>query len=299
MLTSSQLWLLRSIVVIGLTFSLAVGSNTSVFAEESDQPAAEEEAVVSPPPYSGGKTSTKPTDAETWAVIDPNTGDVLNITVCTPSVCGPGGSFGGKLRDAETGIVGDLVRQGSSSQGGWRSGGDTSVTHDRDTGSFVVKHRSGADSLTSSADSSTSFRITPQQGQDSKVSDIESTTTKRSGETSGTLRTYRSDHQDNTVDATIELPDLGERGSLLTYEVEARTSESNELPAALNQISFDVDALLMENGYVSSETTVDEGTGEETNAEVVDSSNDFVAAIREVVGGLVDWLSSLVGFGRD
>jgi hypothetical protein len=100
------------------------------------------------------------------------------------------------------------------------------------------------------------------------------------------------------VDATLELPDLGESGSLLAYEVEARTSESSERPAALDQISLDVDSLLMENGYVTTETTVDEETGEETSAEVVDSSSGFVVGIREVTRAVVEFFSSLIGFGQ-
>ena len=54
----------------------------------------------------------------------------------------------------------------------------------------------------------------------------------------------------------------------------------------------------MENGFVTSETTVDEETGEETSAEVVDSSDDFVVAIREVTRAVVEFFSSLLGFGE-
>ena len=161
-----------------------------------------------------------------------------------------------------------------------------------------------------SGDTTTRQRLVPSQtsrdenGQGrsynigSGIVDIETSTTKRSGDTSGTLRTYRSNQQDPTVDATLELPDLGERGSLLTYEVEARTTESSERPAALDRVALDVDSLLMENGYTATETTVDEETGEETTTQVVDSSSDFVVAIRDVTRAVVDFLSSLLGFGE-
>jgi hypothetical protein len=273
---NSQLWPLRLIAASGLAFLLVMGSYTSVFAEEAaSEPAPEAE--------------------DTWAVVDPNTGNVLNIIVCTQSMCGTGGVTGGKLQDGETGIVGDLVRQGTQATGGWRTdtqyGGGTRVTYDRDTKSFDVKHQSGADS-------STSFRITPQEGQDWKVSDIGSSTTERSGDTSATLRTFRFDLQDPTLSATLELPDVG-GGTVLSYAIGLRTNEPSERPRLLDQIAVDVDTLLFEDGYVITETNLDQETGAETTTEVLDSSNDFVVAIREVTSAVVDWLSAQLGFGRE
>jgi hypothetical protein len=67
----------------------------------------------------------------------------------------------------------------------------------------------------------------------------------------------------------------------------------------LDQISRDVDSALVAEGYVTTETTLDEETGEETATEVLDSSNGFVVAIREVTSAVVDWLSSRLGFGRE
>jgi hypothetical protein len=67
----------------------------------------------------------------------------------------------------------------------------------------------------------------------------------------------------------------------------------------LDQIAVDVDTLLLEDGYVITETNLDEETGAETTTEVLDSSNDFVVAIREVTSAVVDWLSAQLGFGRE
>jgi hypothetical protein len=128
--------------------------------------------------------------------------------------------------------------------------------------------------------------------------DIETSTTKRSGDTSASLRTYRSDYQDPSVDAALTLPDVGESGRTFNYELEVRTSSEQERPSALDQISLDVDSVLMEEGYVTTETSTDEDTGEETTTEVIDWSNDFVASIREVTRAVVDFLSSLLGFGE-
>jgi hypothetical protein len=301
-LINSQLWPLRVIAVSALAFLLALGSFTPVFAEEAvSEPPAEEavseppaEEAVSEPPAEEAVSEPAPEAEDVWAVVDPNTGDVLNIIVCTQSMCGTDGVTGGKLQDGETGIVGDLVRQGTQATGGWRTdtqyGGGTSVTYDRDTKSFNVNQRSGADS-------STSFRITPQEGQDWKVSDIGSSITKRSGDTSATLRTFRFDLQDPNLSATLELPDVG-GGTFRSYLIGLGPNESSERPRILDQIAADVDTLLLEDGYVTEETTLDNETGEEATTKVLNSSNDFVVAIREVTSALVDWLSSQLGFAR-
>ena len=161
-----------------------------------------------------------------------------------------------------------------------------------------------------SGDTTTRQRLVPSQtsrdenGQGrtynigSGIVDIETSTTKRSGDTSGTLRTYRSNTQDPTLDATLNLPDLGESGATFNYELQVRASEASERPSALDQIAFDVDSVLMDEGFVTTETTVDEETGEESSANVVDSSSDFVVAIRDVTRAVVDFLSSLLGFGE-
>ena len=161
-----------------------------------------------------------------------------------------------------------------------------------------------------SGDTTTRQRLVPSQtsrdenGQGrtynigSGIVDIETTTTKRSGETSATLRTYRSNTQDPTLDATLNLPDLGESGTTFNYELEVRASQEAERPSVLDQISLDVDSVLMDEGYVTTETTVDEETSEESTTEVIDSSNTFVIAIREVTRAVVDFLGSLLGFGE-
>jgi hypothetical protein len=49
-------------------------------------------------------------------------------------------------------------------------------------------------------------------------------------------------------------------------------------------------------GFTKTVETIDEETGEESSAEVLDESNAFVGAIMSVTEGIVDFLSSLLGF---
>jgi hypothetical protein len=185
--------------------------------------------------------------------------------------------------------------QGSASDSGNVAGyGSGSARYNGDS-SATFQVGSGASTSTLNPD-----RTFGHNGNyDPALTDIRTDNTFRSGDTSANVRTYRSDYQDSTVDATLGLPDLGESGSLLTYEMETRTSESSERPSALDQISLDVDSLLMENGYVATDLTIDEETGEETTTQTVDSENTFVAGIRDVAQSVVEFLSSLLGFGRD
>lgn len=313
-LTIPFLWSFRTLSALTLSLILSLGTLTPVFADEhSSEPVAEESAPESEPapepePEPAPEPEPEPEyvpPAEAleglggWAEVDPTTGEVLTVVV--GNVNSMEDWEGMKTRMANSG-KGTVMRFQTRATPDGNVAGWNNATWDESSGSFLLEGSSG--------DTTTRQRVVPSQTSrdangegrtyniGSGIVDIESTTTKRSGETSGTLRTYRSDYQDSTVDATLELPDLGERGSLLTYEVEARTSESSERPAALDQISVDVDSLLMENGFVTSETTVDEETGEETSAEVVDSSDDFVVAIREVTRAVVEFFSSLLGFGE-
>jgi hypothetical protein len=77
-----------------------------------------------------------------WAVVDPETGDVKNVIVCTEDVCGKDGAWGGVLPD-DTDCPGCLlVEQTEASEdgnvSGHRSSEDTSVTYREDSGDFSI-----------------------------------------------------------------------------------------------------------------------------------------------------------------
>jgi hypothetical protein len=64
----------------------------------------------------------------------------------------------------------------------------------------------------------------------------------------------------------------------------------------LGQVRTDLISILMGMGFTKTVETIDEETGEESSAEVLDESNAFVGAIMSVTEGIVDFLSSLLGF---
>jgi hypothetical protein len=49
-------------------------------------------------------------------------------------------------------------------------------------------------------------------------------------------------------------------------------------------------------GFTKTVETIDEETGEVSSTEVIDESNTFVSAILTVTQGIVDFLSSVLGF---
>jgi hypothetical protein len=107
--------------------------------------------------------------------------------------------------------------------------------------------------------------------------------------------TYRSDLSDTTVDAVIALPGIGSEGTL-EYVFGSRENTSLEPVSELGQIRTDLISILMGLGFTTTVESVDEETGEESSTEVLDESNAFVGAIMSVTEGIVDFLSSLLGF---
>jgi hypothetical protein len=290
-----------------LSLLLALGPASVVFAEEASEPAAEEpasEPEPEPEPAPEPEPSYVPPPEALeglggWAEVDPATGEVLTVVV--GNVNSMEDWKGMEERMAASG-KGTVMRFQTRATPDGNVAGWNNATWDESSGTFKIGGQSGDTTTRQTLVPSKTSRDTNGEGRTYNIGsglvDIETSTTKRSGDTSASLRTYRSDYQDPSVDASLTLPDVGESGRTFNYELEVRTSSEQERPSALDQISLDVDSVLMEEGYVTTETTIDEDTGEETTTEVIDSSNDFVASIREVTRAVVDFLTSLLGFGE-
>jgi hypothetical protein len=176
---------------------------------------------------------------------------------------------------------------------------DGSVRFDESTGNFQINNQTG--------DSSTSQTLVPEKtsrdangegrSMDLGTGIVDVRTSKRivSGSESATVDTYRSDLADTTVDAVIALPGLGSGGSL-EYVFGSRENTSLEPVNELGQIRTDLISVLMGMGFSKTVESVDEETGESSATEVLDESNAFVGAIMSVTEGIVDFLSSLLGF---
>jgi len=267
-------FLVSSGAFLTLLMLLVATPNFSAAAEAEGSDSASEEPTPEP--------------EDTWAVVDPATGNVLNVIVCTESMCGRDGVTGGTLEDGVTGIVGNLVRQGSQSQGGWRSGGGHQVTWQEEQGSFLVESSNGNDS-------SSSMRVVPREGKDFVYRDIGTTNRFSSGDESATVSTNRSDFENPTLRVDIDFPGLGQTGSLLTYWMENRNPDGDAGRRALDQIGLDVDSILIEEGFAVEEIYVNEDTGERSTTRTLDSSNSFVVSIREITAAVVGFLGSLLG----
>jgi hypothetical protein len=176
---------------------------------------------------------------------------------------------------------------------------DGSVRFDQSTGNFHINNQTG--------DSSSSQTLVPEKtsrdangegrSMDLGTGIVDIRTSKRivSGSESASVDTYRTDLSDTTVDAVIALPGLGSGGSL-EYVFGSRENTSMEPVNELGQIRTDLISVLMGMGFSKSVESVDEETGESSATEVLDESNAFVGAIMSVTEGIVDFLSSLLGF---
>jgi hypothetical protein len=176
---------------------------------------------------------------------------------------------------------------------------DGSVRFDESTGNFQINNQTG--------DSSSSQTLVPEKtardangegrSMDLGTGIVDIRTSKKivSGSESASVDTYRSDLSDTTVDAVIALPGLGSEGTL-EYVFGSRENTSLEPVSEIGQVRTDLISILMGMGFTTTLETIDEETGEVSSTEVIDESNTFVSAILTVTQGIVDFLSSLLGF---
>jgi len=177
---------------------------------------------------------------------------------------------------------------------------DGSVRFDQSSGTFQINNRSG-DGATSTQTLVPEKTARDANGQGRSLDlgtgivDIRTSKKISSGSESVSVDTYRSNLGDTTVDAVIALPGLGS-DETLEYVFGTRGNAASEPVNELGQIRTDLVSILMGMGFTKTANSVDEETGEESSTEVLDESNVFVSAIMTVTEGIVDFLSSLLGF---
>jgi hypothetical protein len=176
---------------------------------------------------------------------------------------------------------------------------DGSVRFDQSTGNFQINNQTG--------DSSSSQTLVPEKtsrdengegrSMDLGTGIVDIRTSKKivSGSESASVDTYRSNLSDTTVDAVIALPGLGSEGNL-EYVFGSRENTSLEPVSEIGQVRTDLISILMGMGFTKTVETIDEETGEVSSTELIDESNTFVSAILTVTQGIVDFLSSVLGF---
>jgi hypothetical protein len=293
----------------GIRRIAAATSLALLFSFGIAQPSFSEEYVPPPEAFEG---------VGGWAVIDPTTGIVYGVIVGdwnaetweevknTRTVDGYMGcpapcALRFQTRATADGNVAGWhgTQTNIDADGNATQTNDGSVRFDQTTGNFQINNQTG--------DSSTSQTLVPEktsrdangQGRsmDLGTGIVDIRTSKRivSGSESATVDTYRSDLADTTVDAVIALPGLGSEGTL-EYVFGSRENTSLEPVNELGQIRTDLISVLMGMGFSQTVESVDEETGESSATEVLDESNAFVGAIMSVTEGIVDFLSSLLGF---
>ena len=293
----------------GIRRLAAATSLALLFSFGIAQPSFAEEYVPPPEAFEG---------LGGWAVIDPTTGIVYGVIVGdwnaetweevknTRTVDGYMGcpapcALRFQTRATADGNVAGWhgTQTNIDADGNATQTNDGSVRFDQSTGNFQINNQTG--------DSSTSQTLVPEKtsrdangegrSMDLGTGIVDIRTSKRivSGSESATVDTYRSDLADTTVDAVIALPGLGSGGNL-EYVFGSRENTSLEPVSELGQIRTDLISVLMGMGFSKTVESVDEETGESSATQVLDESNAFVGAIMSVTEGIVDFLSSLLGF---
>ena len=315
--------LARLFAIFALAVTLSITSLAPSFAEgeesgdsgsgevESDsggsdesEPAPEPEAAPAPAPE-----YTPPPEAFEglggWAAVDSATGEVLTVVV--GNVNSMADWEGMKARMAAAGN-GHVMRFQTRATPDGNVAGWNNATWDESSGTFRLEQQNGETRTRQTIVPSQTSRDSNGEGRTynigSGIVDIETTTTKTSGDQSARVSVKTDNLSDTTATVDINYPAWGPDGRKLRYIIDLdalptrEAYEAREEPSALDGIVLDVDSVLMEEGYTATETTVDDETGEETETVVLDTSNEFVAAIRSVTDAVVTFLGSLFGLNN-
>lgn len=245
--------------------------------EPAPEPAPEPEPSYTPPPeaYEG---------VGGWAVVDPNTGKVHGVVVCQAAHCAPDGNSGGVTKNSYMGCPAGCVyrfqsrAQESGNVVGMHSDGYNSVTWDGDDrGTFSVN--AGKDGGSSS---STLVPSKTMADGNSMSTGFINTRTKSTTEAGVKIDQFKEDYEDTEVETDILFPEWGVDGKLFPY-ISEFSAQSN--------LESDVDRELLEEGYSTEQTTLNEETEETTTETVVDEENEFVKTVRV-------WTESVIDFFR-
>jgi len=238
-----------------------------------------------------------------WAVVDPVTGNVHGVIVCTNDVCGPSGSFAGKLPGEYMGCTNCNLRfqtraTDDGNVAGWHgtqtnidANGNASQTNDGSvkwndtTKNFTIKN-SSTDS-TKSKVTRTQTLIPEKTASDGKNlhTGIVDINTEYESSTIAGQRVKGSTKQQNLEDKNstinVEFPNWSE-GKNFTYE------NPNLL---VENIDSDVDNELNKDGFTTD-------SKEDASDELVEESEDviFVKAIKALTENVKSFFSSLFGF---
>jgi hypothetical protein len=226
-----------------------------------------------------------------WAVVDPNTGAVHGVIVCTADVCGPSGSWGGKLPGEYMGCTNCNLRfqtraTADGNVAGWHGTqtnidangnatqtNDGSVTWNEKERNFTISNKSKDGKGNSISSKSTLIpEKTALDGKNLQTGIINQENQYTSNENSDSLTvTTLKENIDSTENVTVKYSNW-ENDPLLKYE---------SIQGFIENIESDV-----ENALISQ--------GENTE----DPENEMVKTIKTLTTKVKDFVSNLFGFNR-
>ncbi|MFZ9701958.1 MAG: hypothetical protein ACO3BG_02810 [Candidatus Nanopelagicales bacterium] len=226
-----------------------------------------------------------------WAVVDPNTGAVHGVIVCTADVCGPSGSWGGKLPGEYMGCTNCNLRfqtraTADGNVAGWHGTqtnidangnatqtNDGSVTWNEKERNFTISNKSTDGKGNSISSKSTLIpEKTALDGKNLQTGIINQENQYTSNENSDSVTvTTLKENIDSNENVTVKFSKW-ENDPLLKYE---------SIQGFIENIDSDV-----ENALISQ--------GENTE----DPENEMVKTIKTLTTKVKDFVSNLFGFNR-
>lgn len=301
-------------LVAGATVALASIGATPAWAEDApietppSEPAAEAEYVPPPEAHEG---------VGGWAVIDPATGNVHGVIVGTIETFNSVQARGGMGHEymgchancvlrfqtratADGNVAGWHGTQTHiDSQGNASQSNDGSVKWNPSTKTFSLNNQVAGGQRSMTLVPERTARDAAGMDLGTGLVDIQTNVTREAQGQSARVRIFQSDLQDTTSDVSLVFPLWSPGGKTFSYILgQSWLDASGENQAVLDRISEDVDNALLADGYTTSETVVDEETGEDVTTTVIDGGNSFVQAIRSVTQSVVAFLGDVFGLNR-
>jgi len=260
-------------------------------------PAFAEEVVPDPAP-----AYTPPPEAYEgvggWAVVDPNTGIVHGVVVCTVDVCGPSGSWGGKMPNDYQGCTGcDLRFQTRATDDGNVAGysghsyeinsdgsvdvkNDGSVTWNAQENNFSIKNQS-VDSNGNKIERKQKLipEKTATDGKNLHTGIVDIETNYQSSDVSG-----------ESVEVNVKQKDFYSPSEEVKVAYRNwRVFEYESALAARESLENDVNSALIDDGY---EAAVEADSEEdETKDEIISDEPVFVQTVKQLTNRVIEFLS--------
>lgn len=232
---------------------------------------------------------TAPEEVGGWAVINPETGKVHGVVVCTESVCGQDGEWGGVLRMEYMGCTDCILRKQTNATAdgnvaGWHGSGEgTDVTYDGDEkGTYTIVQDSGDEKRT--------MTLVPGKtaadpdGMDLSTGIIEQRVERKFVEPQATARvTVQEDRVKGSElePRSIEV-EFAEWGYAFGYE---------SVESALEQLESDVESVLASESVGDESARAETGLAADNQVETEPEPSGFVQVVRELTQRVVRFLA--------